>query len=80
MMLGVDVSASSKASQIRLWSSSTSLCQCRRASLPCPERKGLKLRVNLNDYTLLDFDKAQAIYKRGYDTAMAMMGLYQGPM
>ena len=72
MMLGVDVSASSKG-EPNSFMEQLDLLVSMPQSYAMPERKGPKLRVDLNDYTLLDFDKAQAIYKRGYDTAMAMM-------
>lgn len=34
---------------------------------------GIKLRINLNKYSLLDFDKADEIYSIGYKHGLAMV-------
>lgn len=38
-----------------------------------PPQRGMKLRINLDEFGLLDFDKANIIYKIGYDHAVAVM-------
>lgn len=40
-------------------------------SLPADE--GIKIKVDVSDFNLLDFAKAREIYARGYDRAMEMM-------
>lgn len=72
MMLGVDVSASSKG-EPNSFMDQLDLLVTVPQTYAMPAANGLKIRVNLNDYSLLDFDKARAIYQRGYDTAMGMM-------
>ncbi|MDE6158272.1 MAG: patatin-like phospholipase family protein, partial [Muribaculaceae bacterium] len=72
MMLGVDVSASSHG-EPNSYMDQLDLLVTMPQSYSMPERNGLKVRVDLNDYSLLDFDKAEAIYRRGYETAMSMM-------
>lgn len=42
-------------------------------SYALPADEGIKVVVNLEDFTLLDFPRAKAIYDQGYRTAMAMM-------
>ncbi|MEG0700754.1 MAG: patatin-like phospholipase family protein, partial [Muribaculaceae bacterium] len=38
-----------------------------------PAKDGMKIDINLQEFGLLDFPKAQAIYQIGYDKAMTMM-------
>ena len=38
-----------------------------------PPRRGMKLRIDLDEFGLLDFDKANEIYRIGYDHAVAVM-------
>ena len=38
-----------------------------------PADEGIKITVNLEEFSLLDFPRAQAIYDEGYRTGMAMM-------
>lgn len=38
-----------------------------------PEDVGMRIHVDLSDFSLLDFPLAQAIYQRGYERAMEMM-------
>lgn len=42
-------------------------------SYEVPESVGVKVHINLSDFSLLDFGAAQAIYQRGYDKTMEMM-------
>lgn len=38
-----------------------------------PPRQGIKIKIDLQEFSLLDFPKAKEIYQIGYDHAMAMM-------
>ncbi len=38
-----------------------------------PEREGIKIHVDVSEFSLLDFGKAREIYRKGYDRAMEMM-------
>lgn len=38
-----------------------------------PKAAGMKININLSDFGLLDFPKAKAIYKIGYDKTMSMI-------
>lgn len=72
IMLGVDVSTGSTGlpnsyiDQLDFLVSDTQ-------SYALPSSEGIKMRVNVSDFGLLDFNKARQIYRRGYDEAMAMM-------
>lgn len=72
IMLGVDVSSGSSGlpnsylDQLDFLVSDTQ-------SYELPASEGIKMRVNVSDFGLLDFDKARQIYQRGYDEAMSMM-------
>lgn len=72
VMIGVDVSApddsipSSVLSQV-------SYLVTRPQSYDIPEDEGIRIRVDVSGLGLLDFDKADEIYRRGYDKAMEMM-------
>ena len=72
IMIGVDVSASAKGPQTSLMDQIDNLVtQANDYSLP--DSLGIKMRVDLDRFALLDFPKAKAIYKIGYDRAMEMM-------
>ena len=43
-----------------------------------PADEGIKIHVNASRYSLLDFDKAPAIYALGYDKAVSMMDSIKG--
>lgn len=43
-----------------------------------PADEGIKIKINLEEFSLLDFPKAKAIYKVGYDRAMSMMDSIKG--
>ncbi len=42
-------------------------------SYDLPAGEGIRITVDLEEFSLLDFPRAQAIYEQGYRTAMAMM-------
>lgn len=72
IMIGVDVSSEEIGPQTTLMDQIDNLViQSNNYDLPADE--GIKMRLDLNQYGLLDFPAAEAIYKVGYDYAMAMM-------
>ena len=72
IMLGVDVSAGSSGPQTSLMAQIENLV-IQDSNYDLPADQGIKMRINLDQFSLLDFPKAQQIYKIGYDHAMAMM-------
>ncbi len=73
IMIGVDVSAPDgkpKANDL-IEQLEDMIIQNNDYSLPQDE--GIKLRINLEEFSLLDFPKARQIYRIGYDKAMEMM-------
>ena len=72
IMIGIDVSTEETGPQTSIIDQLSNLIiQNNDYSLPADE--GIKLRINLNEFGLLDFPKARRIYQIGYDHAMAMM-------
>lgn len=72
IMIGVDVSTEDTGPQTSIIDQlSTMIIQNNDYSLPAEE--GIKLRIDLNEFGLLDFPKAKQIYQIGYDHAMSMM-------
>lgn len=72
IMIGVDVSTEETGPQTSIIDQlSNMIVQNNDYDLPADE--GIKLRIDLNEFGLLDFPKAQRIYKIGYDHAMSMM-------
>lgn len=72
IMIGVDVSSEEIGPQTTLMDQIDNLViQNNNYDLPADE--GIKMRLDLNEFALLDFPQAQAIYKVGYDYAMNMM-------
>lgn len=72
-ILGVDVSSgSSKLDMENLVDQvETMIIQDNNSEIP--DTVGIKMILNLSDYGLLDFQKAKAIYKVGYDRTIALM-------
>lgn len=72
IMIGVDVSQSSNGPQTSIVDQlSNMVIQNNDYNLPADE--GIKMRINLDRFSLLDFAKAREIYQIGYDHAMSMM-------
>lgn len=72
IMIGVDVSAEDSGPQTSIVDQlSNMIIQNNDYSLPADE--GIKLRLDLDEFGLLDFPKARQIYEIGYRHAMAMM-------
>lgn len=71
-MLGINVASSDDGPNTSLMDQLSSLVvQDNTWSLPDDE--GIYMRVKLDQFSLLDFPQARAIYKVGYDKAMSMM-------
>lgn len=74
VMLGVDVHASdSKKSNFPDILSQMDLLVMRPSDYSLPDSEGMALRLDLNRFSLLDFDKSDEIYRIGYEYAMANM-------
>lgn len=72
IMIGVDVSTEAIGPQTTLMDQIENLViQNNNYDLPADE--GIKLKIDLNQFGLLDFPQAKAIYQVGYDAAMKMM-------
>lgn len=72
IMIGVDVSTEESGPQTSIIDQlSNMIVQNNDYSLPANE--GIKLRINLNEFGLLDFPKARRIYQIGYDHATKMI-------
>lgn len=77
IMIGVDVSAEDAGPQTSIVDQlSNMIIQNNDYSLPGDE--GIKLRIDLNEFGLLDFPKARQIYQIGYEHAMSMMDSIKG--
>lgn len=74
MMVGVDVHASD-ADHSAFPNIVTQLdyLVMRPSSYELPDDEGVYMRVNLNRFSLLDFDKADEIYRIGYEHGLAMV-------
>ena len=73
IMIGVDVSSPDAKPNINDLFSQVEdmIIQNNDYSLPADE--GIKLRIHLEEFSLLDFEACRRIYKIGYDYAMSMM-------
>ncbi len=72
IMLGVDVSADAAGPQTDLMSQIENLV-IQNNSYELPKEDGIKLKIKLDGFSLLDFPAAKRIYQVGYDHAMSMM-------
>ncbi|MDO5394870.1 MAG: patatin-like phospholipase family protein [Bacteroidales bacterium] len=72
IMIGVDVSTPTTGPQTSLFDQVDNLVT-RQQSYDLPADKGIRVRVDLHRFGLLDFPKAQAIYTIGYNRAIEMM-------
>ena len=71
-MLGVSVGSSANGPQTSLMDQIDNLV-IRKQNKDLPEELGIKLRINLDEFSLLDFQAAKAIEKIGYDHTMAII-------
>lgn len=72
-VLGVDVSSGSSKIDMNNIVDQVETMIIQDDNAEIPDTVGVKLVLNLSDYGLLDFPKAKAIYKVGYDRTMAIM-------
>ncbi len=77
-MIGVDVSASGSKTDSNSIMEQLEMMIMQHSDYRLPERYGIKMRINLDNYGLLDFAKAKEIYRRGYDMTVAMMDSIKG--
>lgn len=76
-MIGVDVhSLNPPASTSLMTQLEDMIIQKNDYSLP--EEEGMKIHVDVSQFSLLDFGKAREIYRIGYDRAMEMMDSLRG--
>lgn len=71
IMIGVDVSTNTKPTDGMVDQLENLIM--RRSDYNLPDDEGIKLHIDLNEFSLLDFPKAKIIYQIGYDHAMAIM-------
>lgn len=72
IMIGVDVATEATGPQTNLMDQIESLV-IQNNDYELPDDEGIKLKINLNEFSLLDFQAAKRIYQVGYDHTMAMM-------
>ncbi|MCM1482994.1 MAG: patatin-like phospholipase family protein [Muribaculaceae bacterium] len=77
IMIGVDVSVDEKSNSNDIIDQLEDLI-IQHSSHAMPPEDGIGLRIDLNEFGLLDFGAARTIYKIGYDHAMAMMDSIKG--
>ena len=70
IMIGVDVSATPSATKTSLMDQIDNLV-VQNNDYELPAEQGIKLRIVLDQFSLLDFPRAREIYQIGYDYAMA---------
>ncbi len=78
MILGVDVSSSSKPGPKTTFMDQIENLVEQPQSYDVPPGNGIKLRIPVADFGLLDWGKARQIYQAGYDKAMSMMDSIKG--
>lgn len=72
IMIGVNVGSSSSGPQTSIMDQLDALVIQGKVD-KLPDDEGIYMRIDLDEFSLLDFPAARAIYKIGYDHAMAMM-------
>lgn len=73
VLLGVDVSSTTEAGPPNSFMDQLELLVTRPQSYEVPAKDGIKLRLHLDEFGLLDFGAARAIYEIGYKRTMEMM-------
>lgn len=73
IMIGVDVHGTTNPLKEREILNQIEDMIIRNQSYDLPADEGIKLRIDLNEFSLLDFPQARAIYQIGYDYAMEHM-------
>lgn len=77
IMIGVDVSTAEVGPQTSIMDQIDNLVM-RPQSYDLDPERGIKIRVDLNQFGLLDFPAARQIYQVGYDKAMTMIDSIKG--
>lgn len=72
VMLGFDVSAPSEGPP-NSYMDQLDMLVSMPQSYDLPEEDGVKVRIKLSEFSLLDFGAAKEIYQKGYDRTMEMM-------
>ena len=75
--LGFDVSSPDKGRPTTFLDQLDQLVT-RPQSYAVPENEGIKIRIDVTEYGLLDFQAAKAIYKAGYDRTVEMLDSIRG--
>lgn len=78
IMIGVDVHGTTDPAKARDLMNQLEEMVIQNNDYSLPEDEGIKLRIELNRFSLLDFPAAREIYKIGYDHAMSMMDSIKG--
>ncbi len=73
IIIGVDVHSTDSIKGFPDIMSQLDMLVVQNNNYDLPPDQGIKLRINLDKYSLLDFDKAQEIADEGYKTAIAMI-------
>lgn len=73
IMIGVDVHGTTNPANARELVNQIEDMIIQNQTYDLPADEGVKIRINLDEFSLLDFPKACEIYQIGYDHAMAMM-------
>lgn len=72
IMIGIDVSSSSSGPQTSMLDQISNLVE-RPQTYELPDSLGIKVRINLDNFGLLDFPLARKIYQVGYDKMQSMI-------
>lgn len=72
ILIGADVSAPSEG-PANSYFDQLDLLMSRQQSYDVPPEAGIKVRIDVSRFGLLDWDKAPEIYRAGYDKGMAMI-------
>lgn len=73
IILGVDVSSGAGPDNPNSFMDQLDLLIQHPQNSDVPPSRGIKVRIDLNEYGLLDWGAAGTIYRRGYESAMGMM-------
>lgn len=73
IMLGVNIASSESKEQPTSVFGQIEEMIMQETDYSVPEDEGIYMRINLDEFGLLDFPKAKVIYQRGYDKTMEMM-------
>ena len=73
IMIGVDVSTTDTSSDSPNMMTQLETMIIQHSDYSLPDEQGIKLRVHLEEFGLLDFPKARQIYRIGYEKAIEMI-------